>query len=70
MVIKKILELFKDVVFYSSIKMSTGLILFIFWWAGIFLLGGVLWGWTIGFLVTIGCVALLYIRQILSIRYL
>lgn len=70
MVIKKILELFKDVVFYSSIKMSTGLILFIFWWAGIFLLGGVLWGWTIGFLVTIGCVALLYIRQILSIKYL
>jgi hypothetical protein len=69
-VIKKILGLFKDVVFYSSVKMSTGLILFIFWWAGIFILVGILWGWKIGLSVTIGCVALLYIRQILSIKYL
>ena len=70
LVLKKILGLFKDVVFYSSIKMSTGLILFIFWWAVIFLVGGVLWGWQIGLSVTIGCVTLLYIRQILSIKYL
>jgi hypothetical protein len=37
--IKKILWLFEDVVFYSSIKMSTGLVLFLFWWASIFLCG-------------------------------
>lgn len=68
--IKKILGLFKDVVFYSSIKMSAGLILFLFWWAGIFLLTGALWGWQIGLSITISCVGLLYIRQILSIEYL
>lgn len=70
LVLKKILGLFKDVVFYSSVKMSSGLILFIFWWAVIFLVGGVLWGWQIGLSVTIGCVTLLYVRQILSIKYL
>ena len=68
--IKKILGLFDDVVFYSSIKISSGLVLFLFWWASIFLCSEVLWGWKIGLSITISCVSLLYIRQILSIKYL
>ena len=69
LVIKRILGLFKDVVFYSSIKMSTGLILFLLWWTSIYLFGNVFWGWKIALCISIGCVGLLYIRQILLIKY-
>ena len=68
-IIKKILGLFEDVVFYSSIKMSAGSILFLLWWASVFLCGEVLWGWKIAFCITIGFIGLLYVRQILSIKY-
>ena len=67
--IKKILGLFEDVVFYSSIKISAGLFLFFFWWASIFLFVGILWGWKIALMMTMGCISLLYIRQILLIKY-
>ena len=67
--IKKILELIDDVVFYSSIKMTSGLVLFPFWWATIFLFSKVMWGWKIALCVIICCVGLLYIRQILSKKY-
>ena len=52
-IITKILGLFEDVVFYSSIKMSAGSILFLLWWATVFLCGEVLWGWKIAFFITI-----------------
>ena len=70
LIIKKLLGLFEDVVFYSSIKMSSGLILFLFWWSSIFLCSEVLWGWKIALCITTGCIGLLYARQILSIKYL
>ena len=69
-ILKKILGLFKDVVFYSSIKMSAGFILFIFWWTIIFLCVCILFGWNIGMIVTVVCVISLYVRQFLSIKYL
>ena len=69
-ILKKILGLFKDVVFYSSIKMSAGFILFVFWWTIIFLCVGILLSWNIGLVVTVVCVIFLYIRQFLSIKYL
>ncbi len=69
-ILKKILGLFEDVVFYSSIKMSAGFILFLFWWASIFLCVGVLCGWKIGSMITLACVSFLYVRQLLSIKYL
>ena len=68
--IKKILELFDDVVFYSSIKLSSGLLLFPFWWTSIFITVGKLWGWKIGIIVTFCCIGFLYIRQILSLKNL
>ena len=68
--IKKILGLFEDVVFYSSIKMSTGFFLFVLWWTIIFLSVGILLSWNIGLVVTVVCVIFLYIRQFLSIKYL
>lgn len=68
--LKKILGLFKDVVFYSSIKMSAGFFLFVFWWTIIFLSVGILLSWNIGLVVTVVCVIFLYIRQFLSNKYL
>ncbi|MGA0373865.1 MAG: lysophospholipid acyltransferase family protein [Flavobacteriaceae bacterium] len=69
-ILKKILGLFKDLVFYSSIKMSVGLILFVFWWASIFLCVSMLYSWKIGLIITLGCIIFLYIKQLLSIKYL
>lgn len=69
-ILKKILGLFKDVVFYSSIKMSAGFFLFVLWWTIIFLSVGILLSWNIGLVVTVVCVIFLYIRQFLSNKYL
>tara|TARA_B100001173_G_C16002085_1_gene553940 strand:+ start:43 stop:1083 length:1041 start_codon:yes stop_codon:yes gene_type:complete len=68
-IIKKLLGLFEDVVFYSSIKMSAGSILFLLWWVTVFLCGEVLWEWKVAFCITISFIGLLYVRQILSIKY-
>ncbi len=70
LIIKKILGLFEDVVFFSSVKMSSGLVLFLFWWSSIFFCSEALWGWKIAVSITMGCVGLLCFRQILSIKYL
>ncbi|MFL2577995.1 MAG: lysophospholipid acyltransferase family protein [Flavobacteriaceae bacterium] len=64
--LKKILQLFDDIVFYSSIKICAGLVLFSLWWGIILLLSTVFWGWKIALINAGVCVALLYIRQILS----
>lgn len=69
-ILKKILGLFEDVVFYSSIKMSAGGILFLIWWISVFLCGEFFWGWKIGLAITSSCIGLLYIRQKLSIKFL
>lgn len=70
LILKRILRLFKDIVFYSSIKLCAGLFLFLFWWGSIFLFSAVFWGWTIAVMNTVGCISLLYIRQYLSIKNL
>ena len=69
MIIKKVLGLFEDIVFYSSIKMSAGMILFVLWWLIIFTASNVMWGPKIGLLTTISCISLLYVRQILSNKF-
>ncbi len=69
LIIKKVLGLFEDIVFYSSIKMSAGMILFVLWWLIIFTASNVMWGPKIGLLTTISCISLLYVRQILSNKF-
>ena len=69
LIIKKVLGLFKDIVFYSSIKMSIGMILFVVWWVIIFAASNIIWGSKIALMITIGCISFLYFRQILSNKF-
>ena len=69
LIIKKVLGLFKDIVFYSSIKMSVGMILFVIWWVIIFAASNTIWGSKIALMITIGCIFFLYFRQILSNKF-
>ena len=65
----RILRLFKDVVFYSSVKMTAGMLLFLFWWSFVLTICWMFWGYKIAIFTTIGCILLLYSRQILSNKY-
>lgn len=67
LILKKILGLFKDIVFYSSIKMCAGGVLLVLWWAIIMIISNILWGWGIASLNVIVCIGLLYTRQKLSV---
>jgi 1-acyl-sn-glycerol-3-phosphate acyltransferase len=70
LVLKRILGLFEDIVFYSSIKMCAGLILFPVWWITVFLCSQLWWDWEMGILLSACCVGLLYFRQLLSNKFL
>jgi 1-acyl-sn-glycerol-3-phosphate acyltransferase len=70
LVLKRILGLFKVIVFYSSVKMCAGLLLFVVWWGTIFLSSQVLWGWEMAIFNSVCCIVLLYIRQFLSNKFL
>ncbi len=63
LVMKKILSLFNDIVFYNSIKLSVGLILFGIWWLLIYILIGVYFNWILALPVVLTCILFLYIRQ-------
>lgn len=69
LILKKILGLFKDIVFYSSIKMCVGGVLLVLWWASILIISNILWGWGIASLNVFVCIGLLYARQKLSVLY-
>ncbi len=69
LIIKKVLGLFNDIVFYSSIKMSAGMVLFTLWWVITFAASNIIWGSKIALLITIGCIFFLYFRQILSNKF-
>ena len=63
LIMKKILSLFEDVVFYSSIKLTIGLILFGLWWVILYVLTGIFFNWIYPLPVVITSVLFLYIRQ-------
>ena len=63
LIMKKILSLFEDVVFYSSIKLTAGLILFAIWWLVLYFLIGIYFDWIIGLSAVFTCILFLYIRQ-------
>jgi len=63
LIMKKILSLFEDVVFYSSIKLTAGLILFAIWWLILYLLIGIYFDWIIALPAVFTCILFLYIRQ-------
>ncbi len=60
---KKILSLFEDVVFYSSIKMTAGLILFGLWWLILLTFVGISQNWIVAIPVMFTSILFLYIRQ-------
>ena len=63
LIMKRILSLFEDVVFYSSIKLTAGLILFGIWWLILYLLIGIYFDWIIALPAVFTCILFLYIRQ-------
>ena len=63
LIMKRILSLFEDVVFYSSVKMTAGLILFGLWWLILFLLVGIYLSWVAATMIALGAIMFLYIRQ-------
>ena len=63
LIMKKILSLFEDVVFYSSIKLTAGLILFGIWWLILYVLIGIYFNWLIALPGVFTCILFLYIRQ-------
>ena len=63
LIMKKILSLFEDIVFYSSIKLTVGLILFSIWWLILYVLIGIYFDWIIALAVVFTCILFLYIRQ-------
>jgi len=62
-IMKKVLSLFEDIVFYSSIKLSVGIILFGIWWLVLYILIGIYFDWILGLTVIFTCILFLYIRQ-------
>lgn len=60
---KKVLSLFEDIVFYSSIKLTAGLVLFGAWWVILYVLMGIYFNWIFGLPLVITCILFLYIRQ-------
>lgn len=69
LLIKGILGLFKDVVFYSSIKMTAGILLLFLWWSVVLIMSWTFWGYKIAIINTMICIALVYGRQILLNKY-
>ncbi|OUU46950.1 MAG: hypothetical protein CBC28_08360 [Flavobacteriaceae bacterium TMED68] len=70
LIMKKILSLFEDIVFYSSIKLTAGLILFGVWWVILYVLIGIYFDWILALPVIFTCILFLYIRQsLLYIKY-
>ena len=69
-ILKQILSLFKDIVFYSSIKLTVGLILLGIWWLILYFLIGIYFDWILALPVIFACILFLYIRQnLLLIKY-
>ncbi len=62
-ILKKTLGLFEDIVFYSSIKISAGLVLFTLWWVTVTLVLNVFWGWETSLWGFLFCIMSLFIRQ-------
>tara|TARA_B100000945_G_C20405703_1_gene609881 strand:- start:751 stop:1791 length:1041 start_codon:yes stop_codon:yes gene_type:complete len=63
LILKKILSLFKDKVFYSSIKITAGYILFSLWWIILFVAIAVIINWTFALPTLCASILFLYIRQ-------
>ena len=63
LILRKILSLFKDKVFYSSIKITAGYILFGLWWIILFVAITVMINWTFALPTLCVSILLLYIRQ-------
>ncbi len=68
-IIRKIVRLFKEPVFYSSIKYAGGLFIFSFWWI-LLILGGLYFGGIpLAIILFAGSFTLLYIRQAIISTY-
>ena len=63
LILKNILSLFKDKVFYSSIKITAGYILFSLWWIILFVATAVIINWTFALPTLCTSILFLYIRQ-------
>ena len=63
LILRKILSLFRDKVFYSSIKITAGYILFGLWWIILFVAITVMINWTFALPTLCVSILLLYIRQ-------